>query len=94
MRIDVRGAGNQKADKAKPKVPKMQRPSKRMGELVTYASPLLMMDFTMIKKFAGVPVSDIRQTGGYRALTDEELESISPSFLLPTLHNFSWSSPL
>jgi cholesterol 25-hydroxylase len=65
-----------------------------MGELVTFASPLLMMDFTMIKKFAGVPVSDIRQTGGYRALTDQELESISPSFLLPTLHNFSWSSPL
>jgi cholesterol 25-hydroxylase len=94
MRIDMRGAGLQKKDNGKPKVPKMRRPLKRAGELVTYASPLLMMDFTMIKKFAGVPVSDIRQTGGYRSLSDEELESISPNFLLPTLHNFSWSSPL
>lgn len=94
LRIDVRDAGLQLTDRGKPKVPKMRRPSKRMGELMTYVSPLLLMDFTMIKKFAGVPVSDIRQTGGYRPLTDAEMESISASFLLPTLHNFSWRSPL
>ena len=94
LRIDTRGAGLQTSDKGKPRIPKMRRPSKRMGELFTYASPLLMMDFTMIKKFTGVPVSDIRHTGGYRSLTDKELESISPSFLLPTLHNFSRTSPL
>ena len=94
MRIDMRGDGLQLSDKGKSKIPKMRRPSKRMGELLTYASPLLMMDFTMIKKFAGVSVSDIRQSGGYHPLTDEELESISPSFLLPTLHNLSWKSPL
>lgn len=41
MRIDMRGAGLQMSDKAKPKVPKMRRPPKGMGELVTYAAPLL-----------------------------------------------------
>ena len=51
------------------------------------------MNFTMIKNFAGVPVSNIRHSGGYRSLTHDEMESISPSFLLPTLHNFSWKSP-
>ena len=60
------------SDKGKPKAPKMRRPSKRMGELVTYAAPLLLMDFTMIKKFAGVPVSDIRQSGGYRSLEENQ----------------------
>jgi cholesterol 25-hydroxylase len=73
LRIDVRGAGLQLTDRGKPKVPKMRWPSKSMGELITYASPL---DFTMIKKFAGVRVSDLRQTGGYRPLTDAEMESI------------------
>jgi hypothetical protein len=40
-----------------------------MGELVAYASPLLLTDFTMIKKFTGVPMSGIRHSGGYHSLT-------------------------
>src|ERR1700733_3103969 len=65
-----------------------------MGEPTTYASPLLLVDFAMIKKFAGVPMSDIRNFGDYRSLTHEEMESISLSFLLNIQHNFSWKPSL
>ena len=90
----MQGHKVQKTNKGKLKVPEMQRPSKRMGEATTYVSPLLLMDLMMIKKFAGVPMSDIRDSGDYRSLTQEEMESISLSFLLNTLHNFSWKSSL
>ena len=93
MRIDMRGAALRESASGKPRLPKMRRPSKRMGELFVYAAPLLAMDFNMIKKFAGVPVADIRESGGYPAI-DYQDKSISPNFLLPTLHNYSWSSPL
>ncbi len=93
LRIDVRGAAFQGSATRKPRLPKMRRPSKRVGELFVYAAPLLAMDFTMIKKYAGVPVADIRESGGYPA-PDYRDKSISPNFLLPTLHNLGWASPL
>ncbi|KAL6245526.1 hypothetical protein RBB50_007525 [Rhinocladiella similis] len=93
-----------------PKLPKMKRPSKRLREIVLYVSPLLLLDFTMIKKFADTPINDIRVSGGYMPIasatlmptgqfrslniTESALRSISGSFLLPTLHNFTISSPL
>jgi cholesterol 25-hydroxylase len=119
LRIDVRGV-HQKTPQSdqngntiisKPKVPKMRRPSKRMGEMLIYAAPLLLMDFTMIKKFANVPLSDIRVSGNYASLpydyghlnstialhntiTTSADGGISRSFLLPTVHNFTLSSPI
>jgi cholesterol 25-hydroxylase len=123
-RIDVRGTpqikatldeyGNSSSSSSKLKVPKMRRPSERMGELLLYGAPLFLMDLTMIKKFAGVPVSDIRASGNYAPVNDQpsalqesvaepffmgnwstsETRHISRSFLLPTLHNFTLSSPL
>ena len=124
-----------------PKLPKMKRPSQRMWEMFIYAAPLFLMDMTMIKKYAGVPIADIIVTGGYKmppsvtsawtsnddpypnhdlvqgeqqetflmlndTASDENASSvnippvlttssnISPSFLLPTLHNFSLNSPI
>ncbi|KIW12286.1 hypothetical protein PV08_09563 [Exophiala spinifera] len=95
-----------------PKLPKMKRPSKRLGEILRYVSPLLLLDLTMIKKFADTPVDDIRVSGGYAPVAttatlmstgssrsinttaDAPLKSISGSFLLPTLHNFTRSTPL
>jgi cholesterol 25-hydroxylase len=50
------------------KLPKMKRPSKRLWEIFIYATPLLLMDLTMIKKFADVPLNDIRVSGGYAPL--------------------------
>ena len=35
----------------------MRRPSRRWGEAATYMTPLLLMDLTMIKKFADVPLT-------------------------------------
>ena len=81
----------------KPRLPKMRRPQHRILEIITYISPLLLMDFTMIKKFAGVPVSWIRESGNYlplQSLPSANNSNISPSFLLPTFHNFTASSPL
>ncbi|MCJ1290021.1 hypothetical protein MMC34_001556 [Xylographa carneopallida] len=95
LRIDVRGSRQKDTGSDRPKNPKMRRPSKRMGEMLIYVAPLLMMDFTMIKKFAGVPIADIRLSGGYPlSQVNSSSEEISSSFLLPTIHNFTLSSPL
>ncbi|MCJ1395097.1 hypothetical protein MMC18_007978 [Xylographa bjoerkii] len=95
LRIDVRASKQKASGSERPKIPKMRRPSKRMGEMFVYTAPLLMMDFTMIKKFAGVPVADIRQSGGYSLpLVNSISGDISPSFLSPTVHNFTLNSPL
>ncbi|MCJ1380817.1 hypothetical protein MMC17_003926 [Xylographa soralifera] len=95
LRIDVRGSKQKASGSERPKIPKMRRPSKRMGEMFIYIAPLLMMDFTMIKKFAGVPVADIRQSGGYSLPpVNSSSGDISSSFLLPTVHNFTLNSPL
>lgn len=73
LRIDVRNSAGNDSGKpdATPRLPKMRYPSKRLGEFFVYAAPLLLMDFTMIKKFAGVPIADIRQSGGYPPLPSE-----------------------
>jgi len=95
LRIDVRGSKQKASGSGRPNIPKMRRPSKRMGEMFIYTAPLLMMDFTMIKKFAGVSVAEIRHSGGYSVPpVNSSSEDISPSFLLPTIHNFTLNSPL
>ena len=71
-------------------IPKLQRPTKRLKEGLTYITPLLMMDLTMIKKFGGVPVHDMALSGNY----DPNTVSMKGNFLAPTLHHFTPDSPL
>ena len=79
----------------------MRRPSRRLGEAVTYVLPLLAMDLTMIKKFAGVPLAEILRSGNHAYQNNlggnGTLSTTShppKTFLVPTLHNFTRSSPL
>jgi cholesterol 25-hydroxylase len=77
----------------------MRRPSRRIGEILIYMLPLLAMDLTMIKKFADVPLSAILASGGYKIDFAKHgsfglLKSPPRTFLIPTFHNFSISSPL
>lgn len=65
----------------------MQRLQHRILEIITYIAPLLLLDLTMIKKFAGVPVEDIARSGNCDI-------PINGNFLQPTLHNFTIQSPL
>nr|KMM66725.1 cholesterol 25-hydroxylase [Coccidioides posadasii RMSCC 3488] len=58
-RIDMRDGANS-GNKARPKLPKMKRPSRRLRELLIYVSPLLLLDLTLIKKYAGVDINAIR----------------------------------
>lgn len=138
LRIDIRAPGPNGRVKDEngnafttrtPKGPEIRQPAERLGEILTYAAPLLLMDFTMIKKFAGVPICDIRASGNYHhhghqhrdgalpphlvtpqnstiaqlgnlpinsscSSSGHHSHEISPSFLLPTLHNFTLTSPL
>ncbi|KAI4245270.1 MAG: hypothetical protein L6R40_002627 [Gallowayella cf. fulva] len=73
-------------------LPKMQRPKHRIKEALTYICPLLSLDLTLIKKYAGVSVHDIASSGNYNPQTLKK--SIHATFLAPTLHNFTISSPL
>ena len=84
-------------------LPKMVRPKHRKLEILTYVAPLLAMDLSMIKKFHGVSVPAIRESGNYPAFPDGYTggnstsaggKAVSSHFLLPTLHNFTASSPL
>ena len=78
---------------ASPKpIPKMRRPKHRMVEGLTYISPLLLLDLTLIKKYAGVPVQDMVLSGNYHL--SSVTKTIHGTFLAPTLHNFTLSSPL
>lgn len=78
----------------------MRRPSRRLGEFATYVLPLLAMDLTMIKKFADVPLAEILSSGnheypGHISGTGTLSTGQPPkTFLVPTLHNFTRSSPL
>lgn len=94
LRIDRRCSALRESASSKPKIPRMRRPSKRKTEILVYVAPLLAMDFLMIKKFTGVPIADIRETGGYPPINPGQYESIKPTFLLPTIHNFRLDSPL
>ncbi|KAL8917538.1 MAG: hypothetical protein Q9208_007899 [Pyrenodesmia sp. 3 TL-2023] len=85
---------NRKADgttSSKP-IPKLQRPRKRIVEGLTYIFPLLLLDLTLIKKYGGVPVHDMALSGGYDL--SSVTKTIHGTFLAPTLHNFTLSSPL
>jgi cholesterol 25-hydroxylase len=73
-----------------PKRPRMQRPSQRLGEMVRYVTPLLMLDLTLVKKYADVSVKDIRRSGGY----PPSQAAMSSNFLSPSIHKFSLTSPL
>ncbi|KAL9013293.1 MAG: hypothetical protein Q9173_002004 [Seirophora scorigena] len=88
--VNRKEAGSSTAS-SKP-IPKMQRPKKRVVEGLTYIAPLLLLDLTLIKKFAGVSTHDMALSGNYdpSSLT----KTIHGTFLAPTLHNFSLSSPL
>lgn len=75
---------------AVPKPRGMRRPSRRPLEALTYVTPLIAMDLTMIKKFADVSLADILETGNI----DRNTNGPSKSFLVPTLHNFTLASPV
>ncbi|KAI9678179.1 MAG: hypothetical protein M1817_006124 [Caeruleum heppii] len=90
-RLDARSTYSESGERIK-KEPDLQHPSKRLPEAIVYIVPLLIMDFVMIKKFAGVPKLDIVCSGGYEPTS--EADKISASFMNPTLHNFSWEAPL
>jgi len=70
---------------------------RRLRELLEYAGPLFALDFVMVKKFVGVPRDMIIRSGGYNidqaqdALTGL---SVRPDWKVPTLHHFTWESPL
>ena len=95
LRLDVRGwkSKDLRENPENPKWPRMRRPSRRLREMAIFAAPLLLMDLTMIKKFAGVSLADIRKSGGYDAVPSQD-QRISASFLAPTIHKFGLSSPL
>ena len=102
LRLDQRN-GPTSSNSSSTDLPKMIRPQHRKLEILTYIAPLLAMDLTMIKKFNGVSVSAIRQSGNYPAFPEDYMYSndtsscgkrVSTHFLLPTLHNFTMASPL
>lgn len=75
----------------------MKRPSRRILEGLTYIAPLLLLDLTMIKKFADVPIEDMLVSGNY----DQSIGQVNcrgnvchTNFLMPSVHNFSFDSPL
>ncbi|KAF1832027.1 hypothetical protein BDW02DRAFT_571446 [Decorospora gaudefroyi] len=77
----------------------MRRPSRRWREAITYMTPLLLMDLTMIKKFADVPLTAMLASGNYHeAAAALAANTTTPTyhstFLVPTLHNMTLSSPL
>ncbi len=89
-RIDVRPKSEHGS---RPVLPQLKRPTRRLIEIGKSILPLATLDLILIKKYAGVAVPDIRRTGGYKPFPTGQ-DNISGSFLAPTLHNFSWSSPL
>lgn len=78
-------------DTSKPR-PKLQRPKHRLREGLTYIAPLLILDLTLIKKFGGVDTRHMALSGNYDPLSMKK--TIHGTFLAPTLHNFTTSSPV
>lgn len=82
--------------------------ARRLRELVEYAAPLLALDLVLVKKFAGVPRETIIRSGGYPLPSSVHANSsmgrwvrdgvtqieIRPTWKVPTLHHFSWASPV
>ncbi|KAL8848487.1 MAG: hypothetical protein Q9221_006489 [Calogaya cf. arnoldii] len=89
LRLANRGKDGTTASKP---IPKLQRPKHRILEGLTYIFPLLLLDLTLIKKYAGVSVHDMALSGNYdpSSLT----KTIHGTFLAPTLRNFTISFPL
>ena len=85
LRLAVQRDGNS----IKP-IPKLTRPKHRVKEGLTYIAPLLLLDLTMIKKFGGVSVQDMALSGNY----DPSNVSMRGNFLAPSLHRFTFDSPL
>jgi len=73
----------------------MRRPSRRIGEGILYMAPLLAMDLTMMKKFAGVELEQMLESGNYdtAGLCNSTAPFPTKTFLVPTLHNFTYQSP-
>ncbi|RAR11994.1 cholesterol 25-hydroxylase-like protein [Stemphylium lycopersici] len=86
-----RFGGTKEAERSKPRG--MRRPSRRLGEMVMYVVPLLTLDLTMIKKFAGVPLERMLESGNYH-FHYQDSHGQSATFLVPSLHNMTASSPL
>lgn len=80
----------------------MRRPLRRLGEIALSVAPQLLMDLIMIKKFADVPLAAMLESGNYysaaAALSGHHNSTTSSgyrsTFLVPTLHNITLSSPL
>ena len=85
---DWRLAHRRPDGRAKPKG--MRRPGRRGYEIAVYVLPLLTLDLAMIKKFADVPLEDMLISGNY----DPAISGHRSTFLVPSVHNFSRSSPL
>lgn len=79
------------ADTPKP-IPKLKRGKHRLREGLTYIAPLLLLDLTLIKKFGGVDTRDMALSGNYDPSSMKK--TIHGTFLAPTLHNFTLSSPV
>jgi cholesterol 25-hydroxylase len=68
---------------------------RRLTELLEYAAPLLFLDLIMVKKFVGVPPTEIIRSGGYCIPRDSLTGlAIRPTWKIPTLHKLSWKSPV
>ncbi|PVH75133.1 hypothetical protein DL98DRAFT_602332 [Cadophora sp. DSE1049] len=96
LRIDFRpekSEHNSDSHASRLPLPRLKRPTKRLLEIGKSIFPLATLDLILIKKYAGVPVPDIRRSGGYDPLPAGR-GRIKSSFLAPTLHRFSSSSPL
>ena len=89
-----------KDDKPVLRVRGMRRPSRRIAEIAIYIAPLLLMDLLMIKKFAGVSTDEILLSGNYDPDViksgNDSMNSFryQSTFLIPTFHNITSSSPL
>ncbi|KAF2240561.1 hypothetical protein BU26DRAFT_572508 [Trematosphaeria pertusa] len=75
---------------SKRRPPGMRRPSRRLREMAVYVAPLLLLDLTLIKKFADVPLERMLESGNYHVPAHRH----RATFLAPTLHNMTASSPL
>ena len=85
LRLAVRRDG----DMRKP-LPDWRYPKHRLGEGLIYVIPLLLLDLTMIKKFAGVSVRSMALSGNY----NPDKVSMKGNFLAPSLHRFTLKYPL
>jgi len=88
-----RFAGDKETGRSKPRG--MRRPSRRLGEIAMYVAPLLLMDLTMIKKFADVPLESMLESGNYQFHRHANATlGHRATFLVPSLHNMTAASPL